>query len=297
MKMTKDFILNKIKKSQEEISKINMKINSWRKELSNLEAKEKEDLGEVIVTLAQKPFLSIEGESRRQGEVVCFIRFLGCNLYCHSDIYLECHCDSLYSLKEGPETVRYKIKDLVKEIDSYDCKRLSITGGEPLIHEELYSFLDYIYDYDSDFDRNYCKYDITIETNGSIDISRIKNKYPDIHIIGDWKCKVAFGSKANESMLKKNLLLYKVNDALKFVVTKDDFDEVIEVLEGSQVYKRTPIYISPAWGCVDLKDVVDFIIENRKYGLILSIQQHKLFNLKARELMEVGKTSAEDIWL
>lgn len=295
--MTEQEIINKLKEEEALIHDAYKRMSVLKEDLANIKKGYKEELGKEIVVLAQEPFLSIEGESLRQGEPTIFLRFLGCNLRCQSDVYLDCHCDSEYTFKEGPDTVRYNISDLVKKLDSLECENLSITGGEPLINKGLYKFLEYIYEEDPEYDRLSCKYRISIETNGSVDISEIKNLYPDIHIIGDWKCRVAFGENANKAMIRNNLRLYRMNDALKFVVTKDDFDEVIEVLEKSGVYKKTNIYISPAWGCVDLKDVVDFVIENRKYGLNLSIQQHKLFNLKAKELMEVGKTSAEDIWL
>lgn len=212
--------------------------------------------------------------------------------------YPECHCDSLYSLeKDNPNAVTMTVGEILEEIKKFDCKNISITGGEPLMHQrELFALLDFLY-YEDDYDLPASNYDITIETNGSYDIRPLKKKYPLVHIIGDWKCKVAFGENANKKMFRENLLQYRFSDALKFVVTKDDFPEVIEVLEGSQVYKRTNVYISPAWGCVDLKDVVDFVIENRKYNLRYSLQQHKMFLLSAEELAKIGKKSADDIWL
>ena len=212
--------------------------------------------------------------------------------------YPECHCDSVYSIgKENPNAVTMTIKELLEEIEKADCKNIAITGGEPLMHQqELFALLDFLY-YEDDYDLSASNYDITIETNGSYDIRPLKERFPLVHIIGDWKCKVAFGENANKKMFRENLLQYRFSDALKFVVTKDDFPEVIEVLEGSQVYKRTNVYISPAWGCVDLKDVVDFVIENRKYNLRYSLQQHKMFLLSAEELAKIGKKSVDDIWL
>lgn len=268
------------------------------KEKENLEKEEHDKLLYLPITLAQKPFLSLEGESLRQGQPVLFIRFQNCNMFCHSDIYSECHCDSVYSIgKENPNAVTMTVKELLEEIEKADCKNIAITGGEPLMHQqELFALLDFLY-YEDDYDLPASNYDITIETNGSYDIRPLKKKYPLVHIIGDWKCKVAFGENANKKMFRENLRNYSFCDALKFVVTKDDFPEVIEVLEGSQVYKRTNIYISPAWGCVDMKDVVDFVLENRKYGMILSLQIHKLYEVEGKTLAEIGKKSADNIWL
>lgn len=268
------------------------------KEQDALEKEEKEKELLIPIKYAQRPFLSLEGEALRQNKPCLFLRFQNCNLFCHSDKYPECKCDSVYSIgKDNPNAVTMTVGETLEEIKKFDCKNISITGGEPLMHQqELFALLDHLY-YDDEYNNPVSNYDITIETNGTYDIKPLKERYPLVHIIGDWKCKVAFGEIANKKMFKENLLQYRFCDALKFVVTKEDFPEVIEVLEGSKVYKRTNIYISPAWGCVNLKDVVDFVIENRKYNLIYSLQQHKMFTLSAEELAKIGKKSADDIWL
>lgn len=203
-------------------------------------------------------------------------------------------------LSDSETTYRTTIGELIKDIESKDCKNIAITGGEPLLHmKEIYWLLynlseenEYSYDRTS-------KYDITIETNGSIDFSPIKEKFGLFtHIIGDWKCEGAFGKDAHSKMIPDLLYKYGYNDALKFVVTKEDLSEVERVLtEYPGIDEKTNIYLSPAWGCIDIKDIVDWIIDHRKWRTRLSLQTHKLFEVTKEDLVKIGEKSANNIWL
>ena len=302
----------KIKETEEEYELIRKKLNEVGGKLRNLrDQKEEESKTEaekaldMVITLSQRLFATLEGESKRQGEKTIFLRFQACNLFCCSDIYPECHCDSLYSLKESPSTYKTTLRNLIKEIEDMcnenACYNLSITGGEPLIHSKELYWLLYHLSYEDQLDFHtyrFSKYDITIETNGSCDISWIKNNFGKFaHVIGDWKCPNAFGHKANQAMLKENLDLYDDDDALKFVVVKEDFPEVERVLRESKVDKRTNVYISPCWGCIEFKDAVNWILDHPEFDVKLSIQIHKLFNASKEAIKEISKTSADDIWL
>lgn len=293
---------------EQRIKELNNIINTAKEEIKRIytesqreKEKEKEASLNIPITLAQKPFLSLEGESLRAGLPVIFLRFQNCNMFCHSDKYPECHCDSVYSIgKENPNAVTMTIKELLEEIEKADCKNIAITGGEPLLHmKEIYWLLynlseenEYSYDRTS-------KYDVTIETNGSIDFSPIKEKFGLFtHIIGDWKCEGAFGKDAHSKMIPDLLYKYGYNDALKFVLTKEDLSEVERVLtEYPGIDQKTNIYLSPAWGCIDIKDIVDWIIDHREWRTRLSLQTHKLFEVTKEDLAKIGEKSANNIWL
>lgn len=267
---------------------------------------------DLPVVLSQGIFLSLEGECPKnfQTEPTVYFRTLGCNLACRSEKYPDCHCDSEYTFKESDTTVHTTLGEAIEKIKSFNCNHIAITGGEPLLHKEVIYWLLWHLSREEWSDRmrpeRFSDYTVSIETNGTLDFSWVKNTFGNfVSIIGDWKCPVAFGKKANESMLLSNLDLYGKKDALKFVVTEDDFDEVIRVLEmsrnenGITVDKRTNVYVSPAWGCVDMRKLVDFILDNReKYKMLLSLQLHKLFDLNMKELMNLPsvKKSVDNIW-
>lgn len=219
--------------------------------------------------LAQHCFMSLEGESLRQGLPVVFVRFMGCNLRCASEVYPGCRCDSEYSFSKTELSKEVTVGSLIDEVRSFPCKRVSITGGEPLLPGR------------KDFMRAFLKeltslsYEVTIETNGSQDIEWVENEFPEVLIIGDWKCPSAFGTKTNQAMLEKNLGLYKEKDALKFVVTKEDLEEVAKVL-SSHPNLKAQVFLSPAWGTVEFVDIADWIIKHPEYNTRLSIQIHKI---------------------
>ena len=100
-------------------------------------------------------FHSIEGEGKRAGQSATFVRLAGCNLRCT-------YCDTTYAMDgDYTEMHLHEIMDIVK---SKNIPRVTLTGGEPLaknVSKLLQELLN------SDFDVN-------IETNGSIDISSIK---------------------------------------------------------------------------------------------------------------------------
>lgn len=72
-------------------------------------------------------FHSIQGEGPQAGYPVVFLRTAGCNLRCT-------WCDTPYAL-ELRQGERREIADIVKEIQSFDCPHLVITGGEPMIQQ------------------------------------------------------------------------------------------------------------------------------------------------------------------
>ena len=224
---------------------------------------------ELTAWLAQDCFMSLEGESIRQGLPVIFVRFMGCNLRCASEKYSDCKCDSEYSFSKTDLSREVTVEGLMERIKTFPCKRVSITGGEPLLPSR------------KDFMRDFLKelvasgYEVTIETNGSQDIEWVETEFPEVIIIGDWKCPVAFGAKTNHSMLEKNLELYKEKDALKFVVAKEDFGEVEKVL-SSHPNLKAQVFLSPAWGTVEFADVADWIIKHPEFKTRLSLQVHKI---------------------
>lgn len=307
--------INNIKKSEPErfkgwLFETDEEINKLRERISELEELEEKNKKEYCdskldlpIVLAQPIFKSIEGESLRQNKRTVFVRFQGCNLRCSSEKYPNCHCDSEYTFKDSDTTVHTTIREIIEQIKDFNCKRISITGGEPLLHKkELYWLLWHLsYSLWNDRMRKerYSDYDITIETNGSIDFSWVKENFSNfVHIIGDWKCPNAFGIKANQAMLESNLKLYNKNDALKFIVTKEDFEEVDRILnidlsedwmdkEGPlSIADTTNVFVGPAWGCINMRDLTDFIINN-KYDIFLNFQMHKFFDADLSQIMNI----------
>lgn len=197
-------------------------------------------------------FVSIDGEGIRTGLPVIFLRFAGCNLNCS-------YCDSLYA-NENPEYETLTKEQIVAYCESTGFKRITVTGGEPLITKHIIELITVLED---------LKYDINIETNGSMDISKCNEKSL---ITMDYKCP---SSGMEDKMLPDNFKYLQRNDVLKFVVgTQEDLERMKEILE---LYKpKCNIFVSPVFGQIELVRIVNFIIENKLKDVRMQLQLHKL---------------------
>ena len=72
-------------------------------------------------------FKSIDGEGIRAGFPVTFIRLEGCNLRCS-------YCDTKYSYEDA-NCREMTIDEIYTEVYKLGCSRITLTGGEPLVHE------------------------------------------------------------------------------------------------------------------------------------------------------------------
>jgi len=101
-------------------------------------------------------FYSLQGEGTQIGLPTVFIRTSGCNLRCD-------WCDTKYAWDGGEE---YTTQEILAEISNHPVKRVCITGGEPLIQDDLLDLIDKLVQIS----------EISIETNGSLDIEPISKK-------------------------------------------------------------------------------------------------------------------------
>jgi len=93
-------------------------------------------------------FYSIQGEGLKIGVPSVFVRFAGCNLRCS-------WCDTKYAWEEEPELT---LNDVKSFIEKTECFEVVITGGEPLLNQDL--ILNLV--------SNLYNKNFTIETNGTI---------------------------------------------------------------------------------------------------------------------------------
>ena len=100
-------------------------------------------------------FISINGEGLKQGELALFIRFSNCNLRCS-------YCDTLYSFI-NPIFKEESIDEIVKYAKECNVKNITLTGGEPLIQEDIKELMIRLSNEG---------FNIEIETNGSINIEK-----------------------------------------------------------------------------------------------------------------------------
>src|SRR4029077_1824102 len=77
-------------------------------------------------------FYSIQGESTRAGRPCVFVRLTACDLRCS-------WCDTEYAFYERR---KMSIDEGIAEVERHQCSLVEITGGEPLLQEDVYPLMD-----------------------------------------------------------------------------------------------------------------------------------------------------------
>jgi 7-carboxy-7-deazaguanine synthase len=213
-------------------------------------------------------FNSIDGEVTKfhQGKLSTFIRLAGCNLDC---IY----CDTKTARKsiDGNEM---KAIEIFNKIEDIGCNKITITGGEPLIQStELCILLSLLEDK---------KYEISIETNGSINIplgwGGVWNLNSNISWIMDYKLP---SSNMHRKMDLNRFLKLSKNDWVKFVIkNRNDFNKAITARELIEKETNTNFAFSPLFGELEANILLDWLQETNQWNSIMSFQLHKSVGLK-----------------
>ncbi|HCW53254.1 MAG TPA: putative 7-carboxy-7-deazaguanine synthase QueE [Clostridium sp.] len=206
-------------------------------------------------------FLSIDGEGPTAGELAIFIRFQGCNLRCS-------WCDTKYSWSENDITEKLSSDEIYNYIKSNRVSNVTLTGGEPLIQENIEELLE-ILSNDDDLT-------VHIETNGAINIGDFKEaiKGDNISYIVDFKLP---SSNMTEKMDMENLNLVSENDVYKFVVgSKEDLQKAYEIITEYELTSKCLVYLSPVFGSIDMEYIVEFMKEKNMNKVRLQVQLHKI---------------------
>lgn len=186
-------------------------------------------------------FYSIQGEGKRTGTPTIFIRFYGCNYDCS-------FCDEpLHKIHKVKKTQ----EQILKEIQQYPCKDVTITGGEPTLHN-LNNFISFLQEN---------KYYVSVETNGH-NLENVKN--------ADW---ITCSPKFKEEILSNKVNEYKI-------VTKDQKD-IKEALKYTKICKD--VYIQPLNNIASIdKENLQFCIGSilKNSDLRLSLQVHKILGVE-----------------
>jgi len=193
-------------------------------------------------------FHSIQGEGDQMGLPTIFVRAGGCNLKCD-------WCDTKYAWDGGKEMT---IEEITEAVHDFSAKRVCLTGGEPLIQDEIYELIDVLID----------EYDLSVETNGSLDISKLTEM--DLMISMDYKTP---SSLMAGKMKEKNLGLLREKDQLKFVIDdKKDYDYAKEFISDHQI--KAQIIFQPMGG-KNMRELVEWVLEDNLDVKVLP-QLHKI---------------------
>ena len=196
-------------------------------------------------------FHSIQGESTFVGQPCVFIRLTGCPLRC-------AWCDTEYAFYGGNEQ---SMEDILGKVESYGCRLVEITGGEPLAQSDAVPLITKL-----------CEqgYDVLIETSGAIDTAAVDTR---AHVILDVKCP---GSGMSDWMHWPNLDRLSMKDEAKFVLAdRADYEWARQVLERHELATRCTVLMSPVFGSLDPRQLAEWVLADR-LPVRLQLQLHKL---------------------
>lgn len=204
--------------------------------------------------LINEIFQSINGEGQFCGYPTIFIRTFGCGLRCS-------YCDTMYAVK-GRDFTEIPIDQIVDKVKSFNCKRVTFTGGEPLLQKDALDLINKLIEED---------YIVEVETNGAVDLTTYLNgKYTNsLFMTMDWKCP---SSGMLNKMNKNNLSLLRSSDVVKCVVgSQEDLDEMKNIAHKT----IAQIFVSPVFGEIDPKDIVQYVLDNNLNTVRVQLQLHK----------------------
>lgn len=200
-------------------------------------------------------FRSVEGEGKRAGYPCTFVRFFGCNLRCS-------YCDSVYA-HTGKDYTEMSMTEILFMVDKLGCKRVTVTGGEPLTQLGIEKFLSAL---------SQMGYEVNVETNGSVPLVTELLNIPNVFYTMDYK---TLSSGMNIFMVKDTFLKLREQDVLKCVVgTVEDMNNCVDFLK--LINTKAEIFISPIFGKISPKEIVEYIQANDLYDWRVQVQLHKI---------------------
>ena len=196
-------------------------------------------------------FHSIQGESSHAGRLCVFVRLTGCDLRCS-------WCDTPYSFHEGH---KMSVDEVVAAVEAYGSALVEITGGEPLLQEDVYPLIDRLLASGRT---------VMLETGGHRSTTRVPAA---VFTILDVKCPASGEASKNDW---SNLDRLAPHDEVKFVVQdRADYEFAREVIARHDLASRAAaVLISPVHGVLEPKALSEWMLADRLPAR-LQMQLHK----------------------
>jgi 7-carboxy-7-deazaguanine synthase len=193
---------------------------------------------------------SIQGESTFAGLPCVFVRLAVCDARCS-------WCDTPHAFNQGN---LWTIAEVLAKARSYNCPLVEITGGEPLLQEEVFGLMTDLADMGMT---------VLLETSGAHDISRVD---PRVHIIMDLKCPDSGECAGNRYA---NLALLKPTDQIKFVIaSRNDFNWAAQTIREHHLQARFTVLLGPVFDAVSGRELAEWLLETG-LQLRMQLQLHK----------------------
>jgi len=196
-------------------------------------------------------FYSIQGESTYAGRPCVFVRLTACDLRCS-------WCDTPYAFHEGRKR---SLDEVLAEVDRLDCPLVEVTGGEPLLQDDVYPLMRSLLDRGST---------VLLETGGHRSTAEVPAA---VVTILDVKCPGSGEAHRNDW---SNLERLRPHDEVKFVVQdREDYEFARDVITKHRLKERAAaVHLSPVHGVMDLRLLSEWVLADRLPARV-QVQLHK----------------------
>jgi 7-carboxy-7-deazaguanine synthase len=197
-------------------------------------------------------FHSIQGESSRAGQLCVFVRLTACDLRCT-------WCDTPYAFHEGRKMT---VDEVVAAVEAHGTPLVEITGGEPLLQEDVYPLMDRLLASGRT---------VMLETGGHRPTTRVPAA---VLKIVDIKCPASGEAAKNDW---SNLDRLAPHDEVKFVVQdRADYEFARDAIARYDLPARAAaVLVSPVHGVLDPKTLSEWMLADRLPAR-LQVQLHKI---------------------
>src|SRR5204863_3065535 len=195
---------------------------------------------QVSMLTVNEIFYSIQGESTYAGRPCVFVRLTACDLRCS-------WCDTPYAFHEGHKRA---LPDILDEVEGYGCPLVEVTGGEPLLQEDVYALMQSLVERGRT---------VLLETGGHRSTDRVP---ADVITILDIKCP---GSGEAEKNDWSNIGRLRPHDEVKFVIRdRPDYEYARSVIGRHDLAARAAaIHLSPVHGELHPRTLAEWTLADR----------------------------------
>jgi 7-carboxy-7-deazaguanine synthase len=196
-------------------------------------------------------FYSVQGESSYAGRPCVFVRLTACDLRCS-------WCDTPYAFHEGEKK---SLDSVLDQVGAYDCPLVEVTGGEPLLQEDVYPLMETL------LERGRT---VLLETGGHRSTARVPG---GVVTILDVKCPGSGESAKNDW---SNLDRLRPHDEVKFVIRdRADYEYACDVIARHGLAARaSAIHLSPVHGVMNPRTLSEWVLADN-LPVRVQLQLHK----------------------
>ncbi len=153
------------------------------------------------------------------------------------------------------------IKQICEQLETFECPKICITGGEPLSQKPALNLMTRLSD---------LGYQVSLETSGALAIDEVD---PRVVIVMDLKTPNSGEMVSNRL---ENIQHLKLTDQLKFVICNQrDYEWALDKINELRLGECCSILFSPAWKQQDPAELASWILKD-KLNVRMQLQLHKI---------------------